>query len=319
MKTFNIWWPVMGIIAATTLGLNSCKKYEIVEASPHDGAISSTTSFLTGTVINSELISSSSPYVFSLDTIIHNGDGTYSWNYSAYNPNPGDGTNGTIPDLDYWDMTLGHYVIIDDIVTTAVSTDGITWTSSRPAYRIDTNQSCATDTVIQFNLGTRAGQRSYYSITVNGDYSINDSIRAIYVVDNGHTCGLFEFSGFGAPVVDGESCSFGPGKYFSKPDYVWSSNVSVGGYAYTQVEARAIYETPNRGGIRDSKYGFIFAVVIKMSESTISQTSPVWDDVRIIEDYLGRAGKLSPSNLPTGNEATKNAAERISRWLGLNN
>ena len=144
---------------------------------------------------------------------------------------------------------------------------------------------------------------------------MNDSIRAIYVADDGRSCGLFEFSGFGAPVIDGGSCSFGPGKYFSKPDYVWSSNVTVGGFAYTQVEAQAIYETPNRGGIRDSKYGFIFAVVIKMSESTISQSATVWDDVRIIDDYLSRTGKLSPSNLPTGNEEAKRAAERISRWL----
>lgn len=50
--------------------------------------------------------------------------------------------------------------------------------------------------------------------------------------------------------------------------------------------------------------------------STLSSTSAsVWADVAIVENYLATLGKLSPSNLPTGNTAAKEATGRIGEWI----
>jgi hypothetical protein len=307
MKTFKLWQPVLGLIIAANILFSSCETLKNEDISPQNEELLASTApppNQTTLFSTDDRTSSSSPYVIRLDTIIDNDNGTWTWSWSAHNPNPGDGLDGTIQDLDHWDMTLGHYATMSDLVSGEVSTDGITWTTFRPEYRIDINQSCASDTVVQLNLGTRTNLTSYYRITVNRSFTIDDSVKAIYVSGRETGCGTFEFSGFGRPTDEiSTGCSFGQGYYFSKDDFVWSSNVSVGGYSYTQAEAKAIYETSNKGGVRDSKYGFINVVVIKMSEATISRTATVWADLLIVE------------NLPTGNSAVRDAAKRLNTWI----
>jgi len=317
MKTFKLWQPALGLMIAATITLSSCETLKNEEISPqNEEMLTNSISTSSQTVFTlDDRTSTSSPYAITLDTIIDNDNGTWTWSWSAQNPYPGDGTNGTVQDLDHWDMTLGHYATMNDIVTGEVSTDGITWTTFRPEYRIDINQSCSADTVIQLNLGTRGSLKSYYRITVNKSFAVDDSVQAIYVSGRETGCGIFQFSGFGRPEEISTSCSLGQGYYLNKDDFVWSSNVTVGGYTYTQAEARAIYETSNKGGIRDAKYAFINAVVIKMSEATISRTATVWADLLIVDNYLSRLGKLTPSNLPTGNDEARDAASRLNNWI----
>ena len=52
-----------------------------------------------------------------------------------------------------------------------------------------------------------------------------------------------------------------------------------------------------------------------MSEATISRTATVWADLLIVDNYLSRLAKLTPSNLPTGNDEAREAASRLNNWI----
>ena len=83
-----------------------------------------------------------------------------------------------------------------------------------------------------------------------------------------------------------------------------------------QEEGKPIRTTSNAGGIPDSKSGFLQVATIKLSNVDISLS--VWKDVEIVENYLSSLGKLSPSNLPTGDKVAKEAAGRIGDWIDAN-
>ncbi|MFM6976965.1 MAG: hypothetical protein ACKOW2_08995 [Sphingobacteriaceae bacterium] len=314
MKTLNYRWYFAALALATSMTFAACKTTNNEEPSPQNEAKSLKINNLTTSL--SDRTSTSSPYLVSLDTIIDNNDGTWTYTWSAQNPNPGDGTNGTIVDMSHLGIGLGSFATSYDIVSGSTSTDGRNFIDFNPYYRIDPSQSCYTDPVVVFNLGTRDSLVSYYRLTVNKHFSISDSVSAVYTTSTRTTdCGVFQFSGFAAPIIDESSCSVKPGTYFAKPDYVWRSTVTIGGFIYTQSEAKAIFETSNKGGMRDSKIGFIYLVTLKLSESTISRNATVWTDASIVENYLSRLGKLSASNLPTGNNEARDAASRIGTWL----
>ena len=118
------------------------------------------------------------------------------------------------------------------------------------------------------------------------------------------------------PPVNEVLCSYSQGYYFGnkKP---WSTPiVSVGGYTYTESEARAIWNAKNgKGGIADSKKAFCQIVAIALSGTTDPE---VLDHVATAENWLFGLGKLSPSNLPTGNKDASNAAGCIGDWIDSN-
>ncbi|MFM6976966.1 MAG: hypothetical protein ACKOW2_09000 [Sphingobacteriaceae bacterium] len=318
MKNLNIKWQIAGIAVATILSFTACKKSSIEQVSPQT-VVSNINSINTTSIIPASTLpstSTSSPYLVTLESIVNNGDGTYTWIWSVQNPNPGNGSGGTVQDLSHWNITLGECAKMEDIVSGATSTDGSTWTSFVPLNRIDPSQDCYTDTVLKFDVGTRDTIKTFYQLTVNQNFSINDSVTAVYKSGRNTGCGTFVFSGFGCPIpVVDNSCSLSQGYYFAKPDLVWASTVTVGGYTYTQAEGKAIWNTSNKGGIKDSKAGFTQVTAIKLSSATISPSASVWVDVAIVENYLSGLGKLSPTNLPTGNLAAKEAAGRIGNWI----
>lgn len=113
-------------------------------------------------------------------------------------------------------------------------------------------------------------------------------------------------------------CSFSQGYWFAKPNLVWPGTVTIGGFTYSQAEGDAIWNTSNKGGIPDSKAGFLQVAAIKLSGSSVAGNAPIWSDVTTIENWLSTLGKLSPTNLPTGNQAVKDAAGRIGTWIDAN-
>jgi hypothetical protein len=115
-----------------------------------------------------------------------------------------------------------------------------------------------------------------------------------------------------------EGCSMSQGYWFSKPGVKWPGTIVIGGNSYTQEEGKAIWDSPNNGGIPDSKAGFTQVAAIKLSGSTVKPTATVWADVAIVEKYLSTIGKLHPGNLPSGNDAAKQAAGRIGNWINGN-
>lgn len=120
-------------------------------------------------------------------------------------------------------------------------------------------------------------------------------------------------------VVENEGCSMSQGYWFASPVAVWpTSGVTVAGYTYTEAEAKAIWNSTNVSGIADSKKGFLQVATIYLSGSTVNSSASVWANVSAVEAWLATLGKLSPSNLPTGNTAVGSAAGQIGYWINAN-
>ena len=99
-----------------------------------------------------------------------------------------------------------------------------------------------------------------------------------------------------------------------------NGNVTVAGQNYTEAEGRAIYKTVYTGAtMPDSKNGFIQVAALKLSSTSLTQAKDptVLMAVNTIEAWLAQKGKLSPTNLPTGNTAVRNAANYLSSWIKI--
>lgn len=118
------------------------------------------------------------------------------------------------------------------------------------------------------------------------------------------------------PPVQEVLCSYSQGFYFGNKKAWPAPTVEVAGYTYTESEARAIWGAKNgKGGITDSKKAFCQIVAIKLSGTTVPE---VLGYVAIAEAWLATVGKLSPSNLPSGNKDVSNAAGAISEFINGN-
>lgn len=114
-------------------------------------------------------------------------------------------------------------------------------------------------------------------------------------------------------------CAMHATYWFVNTESPWPASITVGDYNYTREDAVNIWFSSNFEGIPDSKHCFIYVASIKLSSATISQNSPVWQDVQICENYLkGLNYKLDPDNLPTNNQSAFEAAERIRIWMKQN-
>lgn len=136
---------------------------------------------------------------------------------------------------------------------------------------------------------------------------------------DGHPATFMKYCKQSCDVIEGEGCSMSQGYWFASPVSVWpTSGVTVGGHTYSKAEALAIWNTTNAGGIKHSKKAFLQVATIKLSGSTISPSASIWDEVAICETWLASKGKLSPSYLPTGNNAVSAAAGHIGNWINNN-
>lgn len=122
------------------------------------------------------------------------------------------------------------------------------------------------------------------------------------------------------PVTQG--CSLSQGYWFSKPGVVWGRNVLIGAFSYNRTDGLAIWNSPNKGGIKDAKKAFLQVATIQLSSSTISAGANVWPNYWTAYNYLaGLPLKLSPSYLPTGtpqSQAAAQAAGEIGNWIAEN-
>lgn len=308
MKKSNNWWLIAGIAIFTLVSFSACEKPTQVENSPQDDEQN-----LLST-LDTTRTSTSSPYLITLESIDDNGDGTFTWSWSAKNPDPNTSTGGTIPDLSYIGVSLGQTATSSDVASAATSTDGVNWTPITVLYRQDFGQTCYTGPVITISLNTRDTLASYYRITVNRNFEISDEVDAVYQSTRIGDCGAFQMSSFGNIAVVPAGCAYPVSHFFAKR-YVWGTNVTVGGFNYTQKEANAIYSSSDKKGLKDSKKCFLQVLAIKLSGTNVDPAATVWADVAIAENYLATLGKLSPNNLPTGNATASAAADRIKTWI----
>jgi len=94
----------------------------------------------------------------------------YEWMWTVTNPNPGNGTNGTMQNLSHWSLAISDMVTDNDLVQVAYSTDGITWSDLPAHFAIDKSQECYAGTVLKFDYGTTGGAPTYYKLVVNKDF-----------------------------------------------------------------------------------------------------------------------------------------------------
>jgi len=262
-------------------------------------------------------------YTITLESISNNTDGTFTWTWSVFNPNPGNGSNGTVQGLSHWAIKLGACVTLADVVGGAISTDGTTFTPFTPTYEPDQSffNTCGVSTgnVLKFNEGTTGGAKTYYQLTISKEVEIDTEVLAYYKSGNFTPCDTLTFPGFGCERIVDEGCSLSQGYWFAKPDVVWPSNVTVGGKSYTRTEGLAIWNSSNKGGISAAKSGFLQVAAIKLSGSTVLPAATVWADVAIVEAYLATLPKLTAANVKTYNDSNVAAAAgRIGAWINAN-
>lgn len=266
------------------------------------------------------------PYLITLESITKVGD-NYEWVWSVKNPNPGNGSNGTVQNLSHWDIKLGPCATMSDVVSAATSTDGTTWSPFTPTYQpdpsIESFCSILTGPVLKFNVGTTGSAKTYYKLVINKDLGIDMAGVAFYKSGAGSGCGTICFPGIGCPEDEDEGCSFSQGYWFAKPDLVWPGNVTVGGHSYTQAEGVAIFKSSNAGGIGAAKKVFLQAAAIKLSGSSVSGSATVWAHVQVVDNWLATLPKLTPANVKSfngspGAAAALAAADAISAWIEAN-
>jgi hypothetical protein len=95
----------------------------------------------------------------------------YVWTWSVTNPNPGNGTNGTLQNLSHWSLAVSDVVSLQNIVSVAYSTDGINWVNMPISYAIDKSQECYTGTVLKFDHGTTGDAPTYYQLVLNTEFT----------------------------------------------------------------------------------------------------------------------------------------------------
>ena len=102
--------------------------------------------------------------------------------------------------------------------------------------------------------------------------------------------------------------------------YPWiESQVTVGGFSYTETEGRAIAGSVDANNeMKDAKYVFLRIATLKLSYTGYTLSPTLAPAVTTIETWLGTVGKLSPSNLPNANTAVKNAAVLINTFIEAN-
>jgi hypothetical protein len=133
-------------------------------------------------------------YIITLESVNYTGS-TWEWIWSVQNPNPGNGTNGTVQNLSHWGMQFGACFNLSSIVSAAYSGDNTNWTSFNPTYAVDPSQGCFTAPVFKFDFGTSGSNKSYYKIEVNQIYSVAASV-GYFKSGNRTGCCTFSFPGF---------------------------------------------------------------------------------------------------------------------------
>ncbi|WP_200974283.1 hypothetical protein [Echinicola sp. 20G] len=150
------------------------------------------------------------PYGVVLESVTGIGEGNYEWIWSVENPNPGNGSGGTVQNLSHWNITLGTCATFEDVVSASTSTDGENFTPFDPSYQPDGSLNTCGDpsngaSVFKFDVGTSGSSKTYYKLVVNRQFEVDLNGTAYYKSGAITGCGEFCFPGLGCEV-DEETC-----------------------------------------------------------------------------------------------------------------
>ncbi len=192
----------MAIVIATTFF--SCNKSTDLLQAPvveNTSVVPGTHTVGTTTAEHSLPSTSFGVYNVTLESVVANTGGTYTWTWSVQKP------SGTVQDLSHWDITLGTCVNIGNVISGAISSDGTnyTYTSFVPTLAPDpTISTCGTtSSVLKFELangsigvGTLGATKSYYRLTIDIDVQVAN-VGAYYKSGSTTGCGTLTVPGFG--------------------------------------------------------------------------------------------------------------------------
>lgn len=185
------------LIAIATI-VTGCKKEKSAQSKPKVEKFAK--AICTGKIANAKgaitTSAESLPYEVSLLSRTPDGNGNYVWTWSIKNPNPGNGTDGTVQNLSHWGITLGTCVQLSNILKAEYSKNETDWTTFNPEYKKDKSQDCYTGSVLKFDAGTDDSETSYYRLTVNVNLT-TEKVLALYKSGKSTGCGTFEICGFG--------------------------------------------------------------------------------------------------------------------------
>lgn len=139
-------------------------------------------------------------YIVKLENKILNKNKTFTWIWSVTNSNPGNGTpgSGTAQDLVAWGITLGSCANMGQIISGSTSPDGLTWENFNPEVNTVSELNSVSKPILMFQQGTNENQKSYYKLVVTRNFSVNNSVSAVYKSNAG--TGVLTISGFGCPI-----------------------------------------------------------------------------------------------------------------------
>jgi hypothetical protein len=121
------------------------------------------------------------------------------WTWQVTNPNPGNGTNGTLQDISHWSVPLNAEAEAA-LVSAQYSFDGTTWQSATTSVDRDPSiRQCTSVDVLKYDVGTSGGNSTYYRATYANDFVVNPFATSWVKTGGGiQGCNLYYFSGTGA-------------------------------------------------------------------------------------------------------------------------
>lgn len=161
------------------------------------------TAFILSSFVKSERSSNTSAYQISMISTEMVGTNQV-WTWTLSNPNPGNGTEGTLQDVSHWSLPLCPAAEAA-LVSAQYSFDGVTWITvpifmdRDPSIRICTNVD-----VLKFDIGTTGTSPNYYRITFNRAFTGNP-LAVSYIKTGGGIkgCNMYIYYGVGCNEVTG--------------------------------------------------------------------------------------------------------------------
>jgi hypothetical protein len=122
------------------------------------------------------------------------------WTWALTNPNPGNGSNGTLQDLSHWDLALNEQAEAALVSAEYSHNEGATWTNSTIEVERDPSiRFCTGSDVLKFNTGSTGGEPTYFRATFNADMTVNNFATSWVKTGGGQQgCNLYYYSGMGA-------------------------------------------------------------------------------------------------------------------------
>ena len=162
-------------------------------------AVIATSYLLLSAFISNKKSKTNAAAVYSIVLVTKNSVGSnYEWTWSVTNPNPGNGSNGTLRDVSHWDVSLPAQAEAA-LVSAEYSFDGVNWQNSPIVVERDFSiKLCTLVDVLKFDAGTSGTAPTYYRAVFDADFTLNPFATSWIKNGGGQQgCNLYYYTGTG--------------------------------------------------------------------------------------------------------------------------